>query len=86
MLILSGFGFVEGENAVQLASVTSGLWLLFIVFPAMGMFLAVSVFRLYKLWTADVQFMTKYNNKEKSKDETESHLKEQYGLAAKLTY
>ena len=49
MLILSGFGFVEGENAVQLASVTSGLWLLFIVFPAMGMFLAVSVFRLYKL-------------------------------------
>ncbi len=28
MLILSGFGFVEGENAMQPASVTGGLWIL----------------------------------------------------------
>lgn len=86
MLILSGFGFVEGENAVQPASVTGGLWMLYTVFPAAGMIFAVIALRFYKLRTADVQFMAKYNNKEISKDEAESHLKEKYGPAAELTY
>lgn len=86
MLILSGFGFVEGENAIQPASVTGGLWVLYTIFPAVGMLLAVAVLRFYKLRSADVQFMTKYNNKEISKDEAESHLKEKYGPAAELTY
>ncbi len=86
MLILSGFGFIEGENAVQPASVTGGLWLLYTVFPAVGMLLAVAVLRFYKLRSADVQFMARYNNKEISKDEAESHLKEKYGPAAELTY
>lgn len=86
MLILSGFGFVAGENAVQPASVTGGLWLLYTVFPAVGMLLAVAVLRFYKLRSADVQFMVKYNNKEISKDEAENRLKEKYGPAADLTY
>lgn len=86
MLILSGFGFVEGENAIQPASVTGGLWLLYTIFPAVGMLLAVAVLRFYKLRTADVQFMARYNNKEISKEDAESHLKEKYGPAAELTY
>lgn len=86
MLILSGFGFVEGENAVQPASVTGGLWLLYTVFPAVGMLLAVAVLRFYKLRSADVQYMVKYNNKEIPKDEAENRLKEKYGPAADLTY
>lgn len=86
MLILSGFGFVAGENAMQPASVTGGLWLLYTVFPAVGMLLAVAALRFYKLRNADVQFMVKYNNKEISKEEAESHLKEKYGPAADLTY
>lgn len=86
MLILSGFGFVEGENAIQPASVTGGLWILFTIFPAVGMLLAVVVLRFYKLRSDDVQFMARYNNKEISKDEAESRLKEKYGAAAELTY
>lgn len=86
MLILSAFGFVEGENAVQPASVTGGLWVLYTIFPAVGMLLAVTVLRFYKLRSDDVQFMAKYNNKEISKDEAESRLKEKYGPAADLTY
>lgn len=86
MLILSGFGFVEGENAMQPASVTGGLWILYTIFPAVGMLLAVAVLRFYKLRSADVQFMARYNNKEISKDEAESHLKEKFGPAADLTY
>lgn len=86
MMILSVFGFVEGENAVQPEAVKGGLWFTYTVLPAVGMLLAVTVLRFYKLRSADVQFMARYNNKEISKEEAESHLKEKYGAAADLTY
>lgn len=84
MLILGGFGFVAGENAVQPASVSGGIWVLYTLCPAVGMLLAVVLLRFYKLRKSDVQVMVQYNNQEITKEEAEHLLKGKYGPAADL--
>lgn len=84
MLILAGFGFVPGENAVQPASVTNGIWMLYTILPACGIGIALILLRFYKLRDKDVQIMAQYNNLEISKKEAEDKLADQFGPAAEL--
>jgi len=85
MLIIAGFGFIEGENAIQPDSVLTGLWMCLTIFPAIGALLSLILLRFYKLRDKDVQVMAKYNNGEISKEEAEEHLYAKYGSAASLT-
>ena len=83
LLSLSAVGFVEGENAVQPAGVADGVWGLFCLLPAAGFLVAlVLLWKFYKLRTADVQVMSRYNNGEITKEEAESLLADRFGPAA----
>lgn len=84
MLLLAGFGFVAGENAVQPAAVSQGLWILYTLCPAFGIGMALVLLRFYKLRVKDVQVMAQYNNQEITKEEAESQLLAKYGPAAEL--
>ena len=82
LLSLSAVGFVAGEGAVQPEGVAEGVWALFCLFPAAGFAVAlVILLAFYKLRTADVQVMSRFNNGEISKEEAESLLAEKYGPA-----
>ena len=82
LLSLSAVGFVEGESAVQPEGVADGVWGLFCLFPAAGFALALALLLLfYKLRSADVQIMSRYNNGQLSKEEAEKLLAEKYGSA-----
>jgi len=82
LMSLSAVGFVSGENAVQPAGVAEGVWGLFCLFPAAGYAVAlVILLLLYKLRTADVQIMAKYNNGELTRQEAEALLCDKYGPA-----
>ena len=82
LFTLSLTGFVEGENAVQPAGVADGVWGLFCFLPAVGFLIALIVLLcFYKLRTADVQVMSKYNNGEISREEAEKILAPKYGPA-----
>ena len=82
LLSLSAVGFVEGEVAVQPAGVADGVWALFCLFPALGFAIAlVILLAFYKLRTADVQVMSKFNNGQISREEAESVLADKYGPA-----
>ena len=83
LLSLSSVGFVEGENAVQPAGVADGVWGLFCLLPAAGFLVAlVLLWKFYKLRTADVQVMSRYNNGEITKEEAERLLADRFGPAA----
>ena len=83
LLSLSSVGFVEGENAIQPAGVADGVWGLFCLLPAAGFLVAlVLLWKFYKLRTADVQVMSRYNNGEITKEEAESLLADRFGPAA----
>ena len=82
LMSLSSVGFVSGENAVQPEGVAEGVWALFCLFPALGFGIAlVLLLVFYKLRTADVQVMAKYNNGQISREAAESVLAEKYGPA-----
>lgn len=82
LLSLSVVGFVEGEGAVQPAGVAEGVWALFCLFPALGFAIAlVILLAFYKLRTKDVQIMSRYNNREISREEAEALLAGKYGPA-----
>ena len=82
LLSLAKVGFVAGEGAVQPAGVADGVWGLFCLLPAAGFALAlVILLAFYKLRSADVQIMSRYNNGELSKAEAEALLAETYGAA-----
>ena len=82
LLSLAKVGFVEGEGAVQPAGVADGVWGLFCLLPAAGFALALVILLVfYKLRSADVQTMSRYNNGELSKAEAEALLGEKYGKA-----
>ena len=82
---LSAVGFVEGENAVQPAGVSDGVWALFCLLPAVGFAIALVVlWGFYKLRTDEVQIMSKYNNGEITKEEAENKLGEKYGPAGEV--
>lgn len=85
MLILAGFGFVTGENAIQPASVPDGIWLCFTLLPAVGIVLAFVLLHFYKLRDKDVQVMAQYNRGEITKEEADKQLAEKYGPAAELS-
>ncbi|HHV10614.1 MAG TPA: hypothetical protein GXX75_10100 [Clostridiales bacterium] len=85
MLILAGFGFVSGENAVQPQSVSNGIWLCYSLLPALGIVLAVVLLQFYKLRDKDVQIMARYNDGEITKEEADNQLAVKYGPAAELT-
>ena len=83
LLSLSSVGFVEGENAIQPSGVADGVWGLFCLLPAAGFLVAlVLLWKFYKLRTADVQVMSRYNNGEITKEEAESLLADRFGPAA----
>ncbi len=84
MLILAGFGFIAGENAVQPETVANGIWMLYTLLPSCGIIVAVIILRFYKLRDKDVQIMAKYNNLEISKEEAEEKLADRFGPAADL--
>lgn len=82
LLSLSAVGFVAGEGAVQPEGVAEGVWALFCLFPALGFAVAlVILLTFYKLRTADVQVMSRYNNGELSREEAEAILAHKYGSA-----
>ena len=82
LLSLASVGFVEGEGAVQPEGVAEGVWGLFCLFPAAGYAIALVILLLfYKLRTADVQIMAKYNSGELTKVEAEVKLRQKYGPA-----
>lgn len=85
MLILAGFGFVSGENAVQPESVVNGIWLCYTLLPAIGIAVAMLLLRMYKLRDKDVQVMARYNNGEITKEEADQLLCDKYGPAAVLS-
>lgn len=82
LISLAAIGFIEGENAIQPAGVSQGMWTLFNIVPAAGFALALIVLRcFYKLRAKDVQVMAQYNNGEISKEEAEAALAAKYGPA-----
>ena len=82
LLSLSAVGFVEGEGAIQPEGVADGVWALFCLFPALGFAIAlVILLAFYKLRTADVQVMSKFNNGQITKEEAEAVLADKYGPA-----
>ena len=82
---LSSVGFVEGENAVQPAGVSDGVWALFCLLPAVGFAIALVVLlAFYKLRSDEVQVMSLYNNGEISKEEAEHKLGAKYGAAGEV--
>ena len=82
LLSLSAVGFVEGEGAIQPEGVAEGVWALFCLFPALGFAIAlVILLAFYKLRTGDVQIMSRYNNREITKEEAEAVLADKYGPA-----
>ena len=85
MLLLSAFGFIEGDVAVQPASALQGIWLCMTVFPAVGVVFALFIWSRYKLRDKDVQIMAEYNNGRISKEEADAQLASKYGPAADLT-
>lgn len=85
MLILAGFGFISGENAVQPAAVSNGIWLCFTLLPAVGITLALVLLHFYKLRDKDVQVMAQYNNGEITREEADGQLADKFGPAAVLT-
>ena len=82
MLILSAFGFVSGENAIQTLNAQHGIWLCFTLLPALGTVLMLGLLSKYKLRDKDVQIMAKFNMGEISKEEAEVHLLRKFGPAA----
>ena len=79
---LASVGFVEGENAVQPAGVADGVWGLFCLLPAAGFAVALVILLVfYKLRSADVQVMARYNSGQIEKAEAEAALKDKYGPA-----
>jgi len=82
LLSLSAVGFVEGENALQPVGVADGVWGLFCLVPAVGFALALLLLgKFYKLRTADVQIMSRYNNGEMGREAAEALLAEKFGRA-----
>lgn len=82
LLSLAKVGFREGEGAVQPARVADGVWGLFCLLPAVGFALAlVILLAFYKLRSADVQTMSRYNNGQITQAEAEALLQEKYGKA-----
>ena len=82
LLSLASVGFVEGEGAVQPQGVAEGVWALFCLFPAAGFAIALVILLLgYKLRTADVQVMARYNNGQITREEANALLAEKYGPA-----
>lgn len=79
---LASVGFVEGENAIQPAGVADGVWALFCLLPAAGFAVALVILLVfYKLRTADVQVMARFNSGEIGKTEAEAILAPKYGPA-----
>lgn len=79
---LSSVGFVEGESAIQPAGVADGVWGLFCLLPAVGFAVALALLLLfYKLRTADVQIMSRYNNGEITREEADAQLAKSYSSA-----
>lgn len=77
---------MAGENAIQPAAVTNGVWILYPLCPAVGMILAVGMLLFYKLRTSDVQVMAQYNNKKITRGDAEKYLRKKYGAAADLKF
>jgi len=84
MLILAGFGFVSGEDAVQPQGVTDGIWMLYTLLPACGLILAIILLRFYRLRDRDVQVMAQYNQGKITRAEADRLLADRYGPAAEL--
>lgn len=83
LISLSAVGFVEGENAVQPATVAPGVWNLFCLLPACGFAAALVLLRVfYRLRSDDVQVMSRYNNGEITGEEADALLSARYGAAA----
>ncbi len=80
---LSSIGFAEGENAVQPAGVSSGVWGLFCLLPAGGFAVALIILILfYRLRSKDVQAMSEYNNGRLDDGNALKELKNRYGNPA----
>ncbi|MDR1734504.1 MAG: MFS transporter [Oscillospiraceae bacterium] len=76
MFILSLFGFIEGEGAVQPPQAVSAIWVLFILSPMVGGLASLPIFAKYKLRDKTVQVMAAANAGTISREEAESVLGE----------
>ncbi len=74
MFILAGFGFIEGEGAVQPQSALDAIWVLFILSPVVGGLLSLPFFARYKLRDKSVQIMAAANSGEITREEAQKQL------------
>jgi len=84
MIIISAFGFIEGDVSVQPESALHGIWLCMTLFPAIGLVTATLIWSRFKLRDKNVQIMAEYNSGRISKEEAEAQLGDKFGPAADL--
>lgn len=78
MLVLGWFGFKEGLNVVQSEATLHGEWVMFSLFPVIGVILGLPVLRMYKLRSKDVQIMAEYNQGNITKEQADQLLEGRY--------
>lgn len=73
MFGLAAVGFVEGSGVVQSAATVEGIWTLYALFPMIGTVLSLVLFTsMYKLRDKDVQAMTRYNDRDITREEAQT--------------
>lgn len=75
MFILAGFGFLEGEGAIQPQSAIDAIWVLFILSPVVGGVFSIPIFAKYKLRDKTVKIMAACNSGDITREEAEKQLK-----------
>lgn len=71
-------GYVEGEGAVQPATLPGHVWALYCLVPVLGLIIALPIFRMYKLRDKDIFAMAKCNEGLISREEAEASMSRKY--------
>jgi sugar (glycoside-pentoside-hexuronide) transporter len=77
-LALSAIGFIEGEGAIQLPGFEDKLFIIYMLFPALGNLIALPLLSRYKLRDKDVQVMAQYNSGKIGREEADALLGGKY--------
>lgn len=71
-------GYVEGDNAIQIATLPHDLWIVYALVPVIASAIALPIFLLYKLRDKDIALMAKCNNGSMPREECEAQLSRKY--------
>jgi Na+/melibiose symporter-like transporter len=78
MFILGFSGFMEGAGAIQGENTIRVIWILFTIFPCMGILVSMPVLLQYRLRDKDVQLMARCNSGEISREDAAASFSHSY--------